>query len=61
MERTAKRKKIAQFLDGLKCHGALLTEFDEKLWLATVESVTVYSEREVTVRFKDGNEVTAEV
>ncbi len=57
LERAAKREKITRFLDDLKCHDKLLAEFDEKLWLATVESVTVHSEGEMTVRFKDGVEI----
>ncbi|MGI6169745.1 MAG: hypothetical protein ACOYI4_08620 [Christensenellales bacterium] len=61
LERTAKREKITRFLDNMKCHDKLLDEFDEKLWLATVDSVTVYSESEMAVTFKDGSEVTVEI
>ncbi len=61
LERTAKREKITRFLDDMKRHDKLLTEFDEKLWLATVESVTVHSESKMTVTFKDSSEVTVEI
>ena len=61
LERTAKRKKITRFLNDLKCHDNLLTAFNEKLWLATVESLTVHSESEMAVTFKDGSEVTVEI
>lgn len=54
LERTVKREKITRFFDDLKSQDKLLTEFDEKLWLATVESVTVHSESEMEVTFKDG-------
>ncbi|WP_031389795.1 hypothetical protein [Kineothrix alysoides] len=61
LERTAKREKITRFLANMKCHDKLFTEFDEKLWLATVDSVTVHSESEMAVTFKDGSEVTVEI
>ena len=61
LERTAKREKITRFLDDMKRHDKLLMEFDEKLWLTTVDSVTVHSESEMEVTFKDGSEVTVEI
>ena len=60
-ERAAKREKITRFLDDIRQRDGLLDEFDEKLWLATVESATVHSESEVTVTFKDGSEVMVEI
>ena len=60
-DRVAKREKITRFLNDLKQKDGLLDEFDEKLWLATVESATVHSESEVTVTFKDGSEVKVEI
>ena len=56
-DRATKREKITRFLDDLKQRDGLIEEFDEKLWFATVESVTVYSENEVSVTFKDGTKV----
>jgi site-specific DNA recombinase len=61
VERTAKQEKITRFLDNMKRHDKLVTEFDEKLWLATVDSLTVHSESEMAVTFKDGSEVTLEI
>ena len=60
-DRVAKQEKITRFLDDLKQRGGLLDEFDEKLWLATVESVTVHSESEITMTFKDGSEVHVDI
>ncbi len=34
----------------------LMDEFDEGLWIATVEAVVVYSEDEITFKFRDGME-----
>jgi hypothetical protein len=39
----------------IKCDG-LLTEFDEGLWNATLETVTVNGEHDLTFKFKDGTE-----
>lgn len=55
--RAAKRENISRFIADLERCGGLLTEFDESLWYETVETVTVYSENDVAVAFKDGSEV----
>lgn len=39
------------------CPHSILTEFDEELWIATVEAVVVHSEHEITFIFKDGLEL----
>jgi DNA invertase Pin-like site-specific DNA recombinase len=55
--RVAKRENIRRFLYNLKETDDLLTGFDESLWLATAESLTVYSETDLLVTFKDGSQV----
>ncbi len=40
---------------------ALPLEFDEKLWCGTIDRVTVYADKRVIFRFKDGREVTTEL
>ena len=52
LEHTAKRENIAAFLKTLEQSGTLLTEFDEALWNAMVESVTVYTEHELSLCLK---------
>ena len=59
--RVAKREKALFFLEGLKAQVSLLGSFDEKLWLATGESMTAYSDGSVTVIFKDGSIVTVKI
>ena len=54
LERCAKREKIAAFLRTLEERESLISEFDENLWLGTVESVTINSTHEVVFTFKDG-------
>lgn len=56
--RAAKRENISRFLADLRQRDGLLAEFDEELWYATVDTVTVRSEREVSFAFKGGNEIT---
>ena len=36
-----------------------LTEFDEKLWLTTIDTVTVHADGRMTFRFQGGTEIEA--
>jgi site-specific DNA recombinase len=54
MERIAKRQNIEGFIRVLEQSNTILSEFDEELWNATVDLVTVHSEHEITFLFKDG-------
>ncbi len=38
-----------------------MDEFDEGLWIATVDAVVVHSEHEITFTFKDGLELDWEI
>ena len=60
LECAARLKRISEFLDTLEQRD-LLAEFDEELWRATVESVTVYSDHEIAFRFKNGAELNWEL
>ena len=44
LERNAKRESIGAFIRTLDESDAILTEFDEGLWIATVDAVVVHSE-----------------
>lgn len=56
-ERRVKRENMSRFIKTLEKNDSLLTEFDEKLWYATVDRVIVQSDHEITFRFKDGTEL----
>lgn len=56
--RAAKHECISRFISDLEQCGGLLAEFDEELWYETVETVTVHSESDVVVTFKDGSEIS---
>lgn len=53
-ERNAKRESIGEFIKMLEVNDALLAEFDEEIWNATIEEVTVFQEQKIIFTFKDG-------
>jgi hypothetical protein len=53
-EVAARRARAANFLKTLRGQEGLLTEFDEQLWCATVESVTVQNDGRLVFRWRDG-------
>ena len=55
LARNAKRTKIAMFLKELAGRGELVTEYDEELWYATVDSVMVYEDMRMVFTFRDGS------
>jgi exonuclease VII large subunit len=64
LERSAKRTNITRFLKALIKRGDdLITEFDEELWYITVDTIAVFPDGRLAVRFRDGAvvEVDADV
>ena len=61
LECAARKEKIHRFLKELQQSGDIVTEFDENLWNATVEDLTVRSAKEVAVTFRDGTEISVEI
>lgn len=59
--RVAKRENITRFLDDLRRRDGIIEGFDEELWYATVETVTVSFSRELTFVFKNGAEMKAQM
>lgn len=55
--RLVRREKMRQFIQMVQDRENLLTTFDESLFRATVESITVYTSTNVRVKLKDGREV----
>jgi hypothetical protein len=54
MVRTAKRAEITRLLKILVRSGDVVTEFDDELWYITVDAITVYTNRQIAVKFRDG-------
>ena len=55
-ERKQRRQKMLEFIRMLENSDGLLTEFDEGLWNATVETVTVQGDGSMVFRWKNGAE-----
>jgi len=58
-ERLGKGKIIEGFIKDIESPPLAIAEFDEKLWLALIDQVTVDRDGIMTFRFKNGAEVTA--
>ena len=56
LRKTKQRKKLNGFMSELENRGDLLTGFDEELFAATVEKITVYPKK-LTFLFKDGSDI----
>lgn len=52
-----KAKAIDRFLHTVMSREDLLTEFDPRLWMTTVETVTITSDGKMLFRFYDGTEI----
>lgn len=58
--RSARREAITRFIADIEKLGGPLAGFDEALWYATVDSVTVY-DGVAAFAFKDGTVVPMEI
>ena len=58
-ERQAKAENIGAFMFELHERDAAITEFDDRLWLTTVDKVTVHRDGRLVFLFQNGTEVTA--
>jgi hypothetical protein len=56
-QKKAKRNLMKAFLKTLRKQDKLITAFDEKIWSATLNYVTVKSDKELVFNFKDGREL----
>ena len=56
-ERLARAKMLDRFIRDIERRPLVLEEFDEQLWFAVVESVTVLVDGEMSFRFRNGMEI----
>lgn len=56
--RRIKREQLDTFLATL-LRQDILTEFDEDIWIAVIDKVTVYADNDVQFNFRDGTVVKA--
>ena len=54
MEWKWKAEKIERYIESMKDLPQLITEFDESLWAALVDSMTVYAKDRITFRLTCG-------
>ena len=59
VKRLAKAKALDRFVRDVESRPLVLEAFDEKLWLAVVDQVTVGLDGEIVFRFRNGAEITA--
>lgn len=53
----ARKSKISRYLEELRQVGDIVAGFDENLWQATVESITVNTDKTLVFTFRDGTEI----
>ena len=60
MRRYSREREIRIFIEQIKDKPLLLEQWDEDLWIAIIESATVYSDGTMKFLFKNGAEITVE-
>jgi len=55
-DNAARKKQMEQFIASIESQQPI-TEFDEETWTSLVDFVTVYSEKDIRVTFRDGTEI----
>lgn len=53
-DKKARKAEMELFMKNLKKQDKAVTEFDERVWISMVESMTVYAKDDVRVEFKNG-------
>lgn len=61
LEQSTRKEKIRRYLDELQQTDDLVTEFDEGLWNATIELVTVQMDKTLIFTFKDGTKISVKI
>ena len=57
-KREAKAEDIGGFMFELAEYGEPITEFDDRLWLTVIDTVTVHRDGRLTFKFQTGHNVT---
>ena len=58
-ERLGKARTIDGFIKDIKSRPLVITDFDEKLWLAVIDTVMVAQDGTMAFKFKNASEITA--
>ena len=57
-KRQMRNTQIGEFIGVLEKQG-IITEFDENLWVSLLDFITIYSEKDMRITFRDGTEIQA--
>ena len=57
-QREAKAEDIGGFMFELAEYGEPIIEFDDRLWLTAIDTVTVHRDGRLIFRFQTGHEIT---
>ncbi|WP_294749830.1 recombinase family protein [uncultured Ruminococcus sp.] len=57
----AQQEKIAIYLDALKADDRIIEEFNEDLWYAFVDKITIYADNQLSFQFKDGSDMSISI
>ena len=57
-KREAKAEDIGGFMFELAEYGDPITEFDDRLWLTVIDTVTVHRDVQLTFKFQTGHEIS---
>ena len=60
-EHKQRRQKMLEFIRMLEQADGLMTEFDEGLWNATVETITVHLDGNMVFKWRNGTELTTRI
>lgn len=58
-ENKVRKESIDTFIDRLKSQETILTDFDEALWISTIDKVVI--EDDITFYFRDGTKIKQEI
>ncbi|NCB42702.1 MAG: recombinase family protein [Clostridia bacterium] len=56
-ERQRKRIVLESFIENISNHKEVIEEFDERLWMVTIDKAIILNNGQITFVFKDGSEV----
>ena len=60
-ENKVRKDSIDTFIDRLKSQDTILIDFDEALWISTIEKVVIEDDNNITFHFRDGAKIKQEI
>jgi hypothetical protein len=60
-ENKVRKDSIDTFIDRLKSQDTILIEFDEALWISTIDKVVIGDDNNIIFHFRDGAKIKQEL